>query len=82
MLLAQRLYTGIDRYGFGGLHGLWGILLGFVAWMIVLWGFWSIFGILSAKFSTPETGWLWQIFRVIFVVVICLAFIQLIFNVF
>jgi hypothetical protein len=83
MLLAQLVtHTGLSRYGFLGIHGLFGILLGLAIWLIILWGFWTIFGILQAQFGKPETSWMFQIIRVVITVIICIAFVQLIFNLF
>ncbi len=78
LLLAERVF----QYGFLGLHGLLGVLLGFVCWMVVAWAVWSIFNIIATKFSNPDTAWIVQIFRILLQVVIFLAFIQLTFNVF
>jgi hypothetical protein len=77
MLLAQ-----LTRYGFLGIHGLFGIVLGLLICLVLLWGFWAIFSILQAKFSTPETAWVFQIIRIVITVLIAVWFIQLIFNVF
>ena len=84
MLAATMLLIQANAYriGFGSLHGFWYALLGFVCWMIVLWGVFAIFKILMAKFSNDETAWMWQIARVVLIVIVSLAFIQLIFNVF
>ena len=72
----------VTRYGFFGIHGFFGILLGLICWLVVVWGVWSVFTIIQAKFSTAETACLWQIVRIVLTVLITLAFIQLIFNVF
>jgi len=76
------VFAQVVRYGFFGIKGLFGIILGLICWLIVAWGFWSVFTILQNKFGSPETSWLWQIVRIVLTVLIALAFVQLIFNVF
>jgi hypothetical protein len=76
MLLAQ------VRYGFYGIHGFFGLLLGLVLMMVVLWALWTIFDIIAAKFSTPEMGWMFQILRVVLIVVTVIYFVNAMFNIF
>lgn len=75
-LFLERPYPGI---GFYGIRGIFGLLLGLAAWVIILWGVWAIFNILLSKVPA-EFQWLAQIVRIILIVVICLAFINLIFG--
>ena len=70
------------HYGFMGIHGLFGLVLGFILWMIVLWGLWSVFDILASKFGRPETAWLFQIVKIVLIVIISIAFINAMFNLF
>ena len=70
------------RYGFYGIHGFLGLVLGLILMLIVLWAIWAIFDIIAAKFSSPETGWLFQIVRVVLIVVTVIYFVNAMFNVF
>lgn len=76
-LLAQTV-----RYGFFGLRGMLGVLLGFFVWLVVAWGVYSIFDILANKFGKPEIAWLISILKIVLQVIIALWFIQLIFQIF
>ncbi len=76
MLLSQL------HYGFYGIHGFLGLVLGLVLMLIVLWGVWKIFDIVAAKFSAPETGWMFQILRVVLIVVTVVWFVNAMFHVF
>jgi cell division protein FtsX len=76
-LLAQSLH-----YGFYGLHGFLGIVLGLVLCLIIIWGLWAVFDILAAKFSSPETGWMFQIVKIILIVVTVIWFVNTIFGIF
>jgi hypothetical protein len=69
-----------SRYGFYGLHGFLGVILGLVLCLIIIWGIWSIFDIVAAKFSKPEIAWLFQILRIILIVVTAVWFINQIFS--
>jgi hypothetical protein len=76
-LLAQLRETG--HYGFYGMRGFLGVILGLVLCIVVIWGIWKIFDILAAKFSDANTGWLFQILRVILIVVTVVFFVNQIF---
>lgn len=56
------------RYGFYGLHGFLGVVLGLVICLVLIWAIWTIFDIIAAKFARPEIAWLFQILRVILIV--------------
>ena len=66
--------------GFYGLHGFFGALLGLFLCIVIIWGIWEIFKILTAKFASPETSWLFQIFRVILIVCTVVFFVNAIFG--
>jgi type VI protein secretion system component VasK len=68
------------RYGFYGLHGFLGVLLGLFLCAVVIWGIWQIFNIVSTKFGKPETAWMFQIARVILIVFTVVFFVNAIFG--
>jgi hypothetical protein len=70
------------HYGFYGLHGFLGVILGLVLCLIIIWGIWSIFDIIAAKFSKPETGWMFQIVRIVLIVATVVWFVNAIFGIF
>jgi hypothetical protein len=67
------------RYGFYGLHGFLGVILGLILCIIIIWGIWSIFDIIAAKFGKPEIAWMFQILRIILIVVTVIWFVNQIF---
>jgi hypothetical protein len=72
----DRPYPGI---GFGPVRGIFGVLLGLAAWVLVVWGVWAIFNIILGKVP-QEFQWLAQIVRIILIVVIGLWFINILFG--
>ena len=76
------LMLQIPRYGFLGIHGFFGLLLGLILLLVVLWGVWSIFDIIAAKFGKPEIAWMFQILRVVLIVVTVVWFINAMFSLF
>ena len=68
------------RYGFYGLHGFLGVILGLVLMIVIIWGLWAIFDIVSKKFSNENTAWMFQILRIILIVVTVVWFVNRIFN--
>ena len=70
----------LPRYGFFGIHGIIGILLGFLILFAILVTLWKIFEIVAKR------GWLdgdiIAIARIILGLVIFLWFVQIIFGVF
>jgi hypothetical protein len=70
------------HYGFYGLHGFLGILLGLILCLIIIWAIYAIFNIIAAKFSNDATGWIFQIIKIILIVVTACWFINTIFGIF
>jgi hypothetical protein len=68
------------RLGFFGLHGFVGFIVGLVLCIVIIWGLWAIFDIVAAKFSSPNTGWLFQIVRIILIVCTVVWFANAIFG--
>jgi hypothetical protein len=76
MLLAQVM----TRYGFFGIHGFVGVILGFIVLIVVVAIIWQIGSLLLAK-AGLDPVWA-QIIRLLIILLVFLLFIQLIFNVF
>lgn len=70
------------HYGFYGLHGFLGVVLGLVLCLVIIWGIWAIFDIIAAKFGGGELGWIFQIVRILLIVVTAVWFINTIFGIF
>ena len=68
------------HYGFYGLHGFLGVIVGLVLCLIIIWGIWSIFDIIATKFSKPETGWMFQIVRIVLIVATVVWFVGTVFG--
>lgn len=68
------------RYGFFGLHGFIGVVLAVLLCVVIIWGIWKVLDILTAKFSTPDTSWLFQIARVILTVCTVTWFVNTVFG--
>lgn len=81
MSLALAL-SQVPRYGFYGLHGFLGVILGLTICLILIWGIWSVFNILAAKFGGGELAWIVQILRVILIVAVAVWFINAVFQIF
>jgi hypothetical protein len=67
-------------YGFYGIRGFFGVAIGLVLLCVFVWGLWAIFDILSKKFSNENTGWMFQILRIILIVLTVFWFVNRIFN--
>jgi hypothetical protein len=75
MLLAQV----VTRYGFFGIHGFLGVVIGLLILGVVIWGIWAIFDLVAARFPG---NLLVQILRIVLIVVCVVWFLQAMFNVF
>jgi hypothetical protein len=79
-LFAHAAQVGLTRYGFFGLRGFGGVILGLVVLLIVCAVLWQIFTLLAAKFGVDATGV--QIIRLLLTLLIVLWFLQMIFGIF
>jgi hypothetical protein len=78
--LALFAQVGLTRYGFFGLRGFGGVILGLIVLLIVCAVLWQIFTLLASKFGVDAT-WV-QIIRLLLTLLIVLWFMQLIFGIF
>ncbi len=79
MLLAMLQVTG-PRFGFFGLHGFFGAILGLILCLVIIWGLWAVFDIVQAKFGSGETAWMFQIVRIVLIVLTVVWFVNAIFG--
>jgi cell division protein FtsX len=70
------------RYGFFAVRGFFGVVLGLIILMVLLWGIWTIFDILAGKFSNANTSWMFQVVKVVLIVVSVIWFINAVFGLF
>jgi hypothetical protein len=72
-LLAQ-VYRTAPHYGFFGIEGVFGILIGLVIFLIVAAVIWKICALLMANFGVAPV-WI-QIIQLVFTLIILLAFLH------
>ncbi len=67
------------RYGFLGIRGFLGLVIGLAVLAVVVWGIWAIFDLVAKQFPN---NLLVQILRIVLIVITVIWFLQAMFNVF
>jgi divalent metal cation (Fe/Co/Zn/Cd) transporter len=67
-------------YGFFRIRGFFGLVIGIVLMIVVLWALWGIFDVVAKKFGNENTAWMFQIVRYILIVMTVFFFVNAMFS--